>query len=117
MDKACREFLLEHGYKEVSKIGDVIKQGKTVNLLIDVHNGNPLMLLARVHEKNVFIVVDKTDEDSRVIITQADRFKTHILNIPVSLIEDAIMELGKNMTTILFNVKGSSYTYQLCYQN
>lgn len=117
MDKVCRGFLLEHGYKEVSKIEDVVKQGKAVDLLIDVHNGNPSMLIARVHEKNAVVILDTTDEDKRVIITQADKFKTHILNIPVSLIEDAIMEVGKNMTTILFNVKDSSYTYQLCYQN
>ena len=117
MDEVCREFLLEHGYKEVSNIEDVIKQGITFNLLIDVHNGNPPMLLARVHEKKTIIILDKTGKDDRITITQTDKFRTHIFNVPVSLITDVIIEVGKNITTILFNVKDSCHTYRLCYQN
>lgn len=116
MDKADREFLLAKGYRQVSDIKDAIFQGMVKDLHIDIYKDKPFMLLARVKEKNAVIAVDNTwAQNERLIITQIDNLKTHLFSVPLALITNTFMENGKNMRTILFNVKGDNYTYKICY--
>ncbi len=117
MNKADREFLLAHGYKEVPDIKNVIQQGKVKDLHIDVYNNEPSMLLARVKEKNAIISVDNTGKHERMFIIQSDKFKTHLFSVPLALITNVLIETGRSMTTILFNIQGDNYTYKICYQN
>lgn len=118
MNKTDKEFLLAHGYKEVLNIKNVIQQGRAMNLHIEVYKDEPSMLLARVKEKNVIITMDSTwTQDERLIITQTDKLKTHIFSVPLTMIANVLVEAGKNITTILFNIKGDSYTYKICYKS
>lgn len=117
MSKTDREFLLAHGYTEVSDIKEVICQGKVKDLHIDVYNNNPSMLLARVKERNAVIAIDNSKQGRRLTITQTDSFKTHLFSVPLEMITNAIVENSRNMKTILFNIDGDGYMYKLCYQN
>ena len=118
MSKTDRKFLLAHGYKEVTDIKNVIKQGKVKDLHIDVYNNNPSMLFARVKERNAVIGVDNVcKQEERLLITQTDNFKTYIFNVPLKMISSVIMEAGRNITTILFNIEGDNYMYKICYKN
>ena len=65
MDKRNREFLMAHGYKDVSDIAGVICRGKVNNLSIEVYNNSPSVLLARVKEKKAVITVEGHRSDAR----------------------------------------------------
>lgn len=117
MDKRNREFLMACGYKEASDIAGVICRGKVNNLSIEIYNNSRSVLLARVKEKKAVIAVEGHGSDARIIIMQPDRLKTHLFNVPLLLIADAVMEKGKRMTDVLFHVGGDGYTYRVCYEN
>lgn len=114
MNKTDRDFLVNHGYKEVKSIKDVMQQGKVKNLHISIDNSYPAILVARVKEKTAYVVFEEINNKERLIITQTDRFGTYLFNIPMQMIHNILAKKENDMTTILFGTEQDNYTYKVC---
>lgn len=114
MNKTDRDFLVNHGYKEVESIKDVMQQGNVKDLHISIDNSCPAILVARVKEKAAYVVFEEMNQKERLIITQKDRFGTYLFNIPMQMIHNVLVKKENGMTTILFNTEQDNYTYRVC---
>ena len=114
MNKIDRDFLVNHGYKEVRSIKNVMQQGKIKDLHISIDNSCPAILVARVKEKTAYVVFEKINNKERLIITQTDRFGTYLFNIPMQMIHNALAKKENGITTIFFNTEKDNYTYRVC---
>lgn len=63
------------------------------SLHMDMYSLNPYMLFMRSMEKNLMVTI----ENNRVIIRKKDRYKTHIMDVPIEQIDRCIIKEYNNM--------------------
>lgn len=80
---------------------------KFVGIEIFLDNPNPFMLLSRTREKNVHVKY----EDSYLIISRNDRYKTRIITIPLQAISELnIKIISNNEYVVDFMINNINYS-------
>ena len=103
-----REYNIVSVNDIASALNDVIE--KKVCVSIDTHIDKPVMLLNRIRKESAYIVVEK----DRLIIQAADKYRTHLININMEMIQNIqTIIYSDKMFQVIFELKNMSIKYKI----
>lgn len=124
MNTIDRNFLINHGFKEVPLDGikGIFQQNQVVkNLHIDITLTKPVsMLIGITTARKAVIKLEKVGKwQERLIFVQSGRAKARLFNVPLEAIKNILMKHYENeMIEIVFDIVIAeiSIGFQICYQ-
>ena len=83
---------------------------KKVTVYVDTYINQPYMLINRVRNESVYI---STEED-RLTIKAVDKYKTHIVNIKMELIQNVQkVSCSDEIVTVVFELRGTGIKFKI----
>lgn len=111
MNRKCKEFMIEHGFKEIDKkeLENYISK-KNKHISIDVTNENGDILLCRSTLEKARMII----KDDRLIIYNSDKYNTYFLNVIFdSIINCMIKKYDAGIIEILFSIENQNIDYKI----